>query len=407
LLILKIELNLYLDFNRMKKILFLSFYYMPDLCACSFRAEAFINAFKKLNKDDVQIDIVTTMPNRYSSYNIEADKFERVDDNINIHRIYLPNHNSGFLDQSKAFIIYFFKTLKYIKKKDYDLVFATSSRLFTALLGSYISKRKSIKLYLDIRDIFVDTMEEVLKFRIAKLIILPILKSIERYTFSNVSHINLVSKGFKEYFKTKYKSNYTYHTNGIDKIFLNFDFEHSENRDIPVITYAGNIGEGQGLHIIIPEAAKALEGEFQFVIIGAGGAKQRLIDEIDRLKISNIEMIDPVNRDSLLKYYQQTDFLFFHLNKYKAFEKVLPSKLFEYAVTNKAIIGGVSGYAAKFMSKNLSDSILFEPGDVASFVKQIRAFVMPDLARDDFIQKYSRENIMKTMVREIHVDYLV
>jgi len=380
---------------------------MPDLCACSFRAEAFINAFKKLNKDDVQIDIVTTMPNRYSSYNIEADKFERVDDNINIHRIYLPNHNSGFLDQSKAFIIYFFKTLKYIKKKDYDLVFATSSRLFTALLGSYISKRKSIKLYLDIRDIFVDTMEEVLKFRIAKLIILPILKSIERYTFSNVSHINLVSKGFKEYFKTKYKSNYTYHTNGIDKIFLNFDFEHSENRDIPVITYAGNIGEGQGLHIIIPEAAKALEGEFQFVIIGAGGAKQRLIDEIDRLKISNIEMIDPVNRDSLLKYYQQTDFLFFHLNKYKAFEKVLPSKLFEYAVTNKAIIGGVSGYAAKFMSKNLSDSILFEPGDVASFVKQIRAFVMPDLARDDFIQKYSRENIMKTMVREIHVDYLV
>ena len=390
----------------MKKILFLAFYYMPDLCACSFRAEAFINAFKKLNKDDVQIDIVTTMPNRYSSYNIEADKFERVDDNINIHRIYLPNHNSGFLDQSKAFIIYFYKTLKYIKKKDYDLVFATSSRLFTAFLGSYISKRKSIKLYLDIRDIFVDTMEEVIKFRIAKLIILPILKSIERYTFSNVSHINLVSKGFKEYFETKYKSNYTYHTNGIDNIFLNFDFENNENNDIPVITYAGNIGEGQGLHIIIPEAAKALEGEFQFVIIGAGGAKQKLIDEIERLKISNIKMIDPVNRDTLLKYYQQSDFLFFHLNNYKAFEKVLPSKIFEYAVTNKPVIGGVSGYAAKFMTENISDCILFEPGNVSSFVEQIRSCVNTEFIREEFIEKYSRDNIMKKMVSEIYSGYL-
>ena len=391
---------------KKRKILLLTFYFEPDLCACSFRATPLVDSLRNLLNVDDEIEVITTMPNRYSSYKVKSLAYEE-HGIIKIHRVKLKSHNSGFIDQAYSFTTYFFKVLKKTKGKDYDLVIATSSRLFTAFLGSVVARKVKAPLYLDIRDIFRDTMNEVLQSKILKSTILPALTWVENFTFKQASHINLVSEGFSNYFKSRFNKNYTYHTNGIDKIFLNFDFEHSENRDIPIITYAGNIGEGQGLHIIIPQAAKALEGEFQFVIIGAGGAKQKLIDEIDRLKISNIEMIDAVNRDSLLKYYQQTDFLFFHLNKYKAFEKVLPSKLFEYAATNKAIIGGVSGYAAKFMSTNLSDSILFEPGDVASFVKQIRAFVKPDLARDDFILKYSRENIMKTMVREIHEDYLV
>ena len=46
------------------KILFLSFYFPPDLCAGSFRAQSLIEGLKKQDKI-TEIEILTTIPNRY------------------------------------------------------------------------------------------------------------------------------------------------------------------------------------------------------------------------------------------------------------------------------------------------------------------------------------------------------
>ena len=51
----------------------------------------------------------------------------------------------------------------------YDLIFATSSRLMTAALAAWVSRRSGAPLYLDIRDLFVDTMNDVLSSRVAPL----------------------------------------------------------------------------------------------------------------------------------------------------------------------------------------------------------------------------------------------
>ena len=45
-------------------------------------------------------------------------------------------------------------------------------------------------------------------------------------------------------------------------------------------------------------------------------------------------LINPVSRDELRIFYDQSDFLFLHLNDYQAFRKVLPSKIFELATFN-------------------------------------------------------------------------
>lgn len=388
-----------------RKILLLSFYYEPDLCAGSFRATSLIESLGQVINYNDEIDIVTTIPNRYSSYKIDSKPFEEKG-NIKIHRIKLRSHNSGLIDQAISFSTYFFRSLSITKGRDYDLIIATSSRLFTAFLGSYVARRIKAPLYLDIRDIFTDTMNEVFKSRLLKSFIMPVLYKIENYTFNKASHINLVSEGFAKYFNDRYDKEYSYYTNGIDKVFLDYNFDQEKKNVIPIITYAGNIGEGQGLHIIIPDAAKALEGEYKFVIIGGGGAKEKLLNAIKELDLTNVEMIDPVGRDTLLEYYKKSDYLFFHLNKYKAFEKVLPSKIFEYAVTNKPLIGGVSGYASKFILENVTDSIIFEPGNVSSFVGQIRSFKKKDYRRVDFINQYSRSNVMKKMVDDIQEKFL-
>ena len=137
------------------RILILSYYYHPDLSAGSFRTKALIDAFK--NKD-ANATVLTTIPNRYATYQTKVKKIER-SSNIEIIRFNVPSHNSGMIDQARSFISFYFQVKAYIKDNDFDLVYATSSRLFTAFLGARIARKKDIPLYLDIRDLFIDTIK--------------------------------------------------------------------------------------------------------------------------------------------------------------------------------------------------------------------------------------------------------
>jgi len=385
------------------KILIISFYYEPDLCAGSFRTTSFVKALKAHLGHDDFIDVVTTMPNRYSTFAVDANEIEN-QGNVLIKRIKIPTHKSGFADQSKSFLIYLIKTLEYVIGRKYDVVFATSSRLLSAFLGAIIARQKKVPLYLDIRDIFTDTMSSVLDKSALKSVI-PLFMLIEKFTMGSADKINFVSKGFIPYFQKKHSNGlkYSFFPNGIDEEFLSFHGNRSAANDKTskvVFTYTGNIGEGQGLEKIIPQIAQKYPN-VNLQVIGDGGRKKVLRESIARLP--NVKLIDPVNRASLLKYYEESDFLFLQLNDYDAFKKVLPSKIFEYAATYKPIIAGVDGYARDFIEEHLPDAIVYKPCDIDDFCKKFDAFdgVVDIDNRRNFITEFSRSNIMDAMARDL------
>ena len=382
------------------RILILSFYYEPDLCAGSFRTTALVKELeKKLDSNDT-LDIITTLPNRYSTFRNSALEYEKKS-NIQINRVNVGEHKSGFIDQSISFFHFSINVIKILRKREkYDIVYATSSRLMTAFLGALVSNRQKSKLFLDLRDIFTDTLESI--FKQSKLrYIIPIFKKIERYTVNSATHINLVSKGFESYFSNiNNKVTYSFYPNGIDDVFLKFDFTKKINNSKNIITYAGNIGEGQGLEKIIPQMAQILGDGYEIHIVGDGGTKEKLKKNLQG--IGNVKLFNPVERAELLKIYKNSDFLFLHLNDYEAFKKVLPSKIFEYAVTNKFIIAGVGGYAKEFIEKNIDNVILFEPCSADDFYKKfINSDLESHIDRKEFINKFSRQKIMEEMSQRI------
>lgn len=389
----------------MKRIVYLTFYYQPDLCAGSFRNTPLaIELAKQASEKDIIVDVYTTLPNRYSTFEQSALEFEEIG-NLRIHRISLPPHKSGMLDQVLSFREFYSAVIKLNINTRADLVFASSSRLFTAYLGYTIAKKNNAPLYLDIRDIFVETMSDVFKSNFLKIGILPLLKLIENKTFNYAKHINLISGGFKSYFTKISNTEFTFFTNGIDEefleaipVFVKKDKIHSKK----LIVYAGNIGEGQGLHKIIPKAAQELGSAFEFLIIGDGGTKKLLQDEIESLSISNVVLEKPVNRKVLQSIYRDADYLFIHLNDYPAFRKVLPSKIFELATFGKPIIAGVSGFASEFIKKEISDSFVFEPCNAQQLVEFLKTDLQSNsIDRKEFKLKYKRSNINKLMAESI------
>lgn len=381
------------------RILFLSFYYKPDLCAGSFRSTALISSLKESLPPSSNVDVLTTFPNRYSSFNEQALEEEN-DGQIHVHRIAIPEHNSGMFDQSKAYFFYCKEVMRLTKDKEYDAIFATSSRLMTAFIGAYLSKRRSLPLFLDIRDIFVDTLSDVLPKKLS-FFLLPFFSRIERWTMRQASHINLVSKGFEPYFHERYPNvPLSFFSNGIDAEFIGLEPKRKRDKcepDTVNILYVGNIGEGQGLHKIIPELAARLSKQVKFIIIGDGGQRKFLQERVDEMNLENVEFIAPVSRCELLAYYQKSQILFLHLNDYAAFEKVLPSKLFEYGALGKPILAGVSGFSAYFIGKELDNAEVFEPCDVDMAVDAFNKLNLITSPRELFVKKYSRKRLMDQM----------
>jgi len=387
------------------RILLLSFYYPPDLSAGSFRAEALVNALRAELGDHVDIEVVTTQPNRYHSFTANAVSIER-SPLLTIRRIDVPAHRSGIRDQALAFASFAFNALKITRKKKYDLIFATSSRLMTASLGALIAKRNGCGLYLDIRDILVDTLRELLPSRWGQLSA-SIFSPIERWTIKQATRVNLISPGFLPYFNTRYPGReFTLYTNGVDELFIN----HPQALQLPAlqtrserlqVVYAGNIGTGQGLDQILPELAKRLSGKVDFHLIGAGSALESLRKALERAEVENVRISPPMKRDQLLRVYHQADVLFLHLNNLKAFRRVLPSKLFEYAATDKPIWGGLSGYASRFAQKRIKNVALFPPCDVDAAIEALQGLELQKISRLDFVQQYSRTAIKKRMALDV------
>jgi hypothetical protein len=387
-----------------KRILALSFYYRPDLSAGSFRTTALVDALLEQQSSKVKIDVITTLPNRYSSFNSQAPERES-SERLSIRRIKLPPHHSGKLDQAKAFVRFALEASELAKGKRYDLVFATSSRLMTAALGAWIARRSNSPLYLDIRDIFVDTIKDVVPKKVA-FVLKPLFSVIERWSINGAVHVNLVSRGFEPCFKARYpKQSFSYFTNGIDEEFMLQDSaaahkSRADNGPIRVL-YAGNMGEGQGLHAIIPAVARRLRGRASFKLIGDGGRRSQLVKALAESGADNVELASPMPRDELIKEYLNADVLFLHLNDYDAFKKVLPSKIFEYAALGKPIWAGVSGYAARFLHEEVSNVAVFHPCDAEQALQVLNQLEIRDAPRRTFIHKFSRKTIMRAMAGDV------
>ncbi|MDZ7938368.1 MAG: glycosyltransferase family 4 protein [Rhodoferax sp.] len=384
------------------KILVLSFYFRPDLSAGAFRTTALVRALTAL-APEAEIKVVTTLPNRYQSFAIDAPEYEVVD-GVSITRIALPSHQSGMLDQSKAFLHFARVVLKVVRNDRYDLVYATSSRLMTAVLGSWISMRKSCPLYLDIRDIFVDTVKDVLPRRIAGPIRV-FFSLLERRAVARAISVNLVSGGFRDYFASRYpQQRFTFLTNGIDEEFLVVapTVASPIKTTSPLnVLYAGNLGEGQGMHTILPELARRSIGRVHFTVYGDGGRKSLLLDRLSELKITNVEVRPPVSRAQLIDAYQTADVLFLHLGDYDAFTKVLPSKIFEYAAMGKPIWAGIPGFSAEFVRNEIENVGVFPPGDVDAAIQALDRLVIHDIPRAEFVEKYSRDAICLALATDI------
>lgn len=379
-----------------QKILYLSYYFEPDIRAGLYRGESFVEELARQVQRVATIDVIATQPNVQNSFGIETPMCEEKE-NYRIRRVAIPMHRNGGRSQWRSYLSFYRKTKRLTKNTKYDLVVVSTPNLITAYLGYIIAKGNKASLYLDIRDVFMDNIKEDLQSNIFRKVFLTKLYKIEKKVMDYASHINLISGGFTPYFDKFNFQSYSTYPNGIDELFLDIPESTNIPSEIKTVTYSGNIGEEQGLHQIIPRTAKELGGEYRFKIIGDGSKKQQLIDEVTKLGVNNVEILPPMKWEGLIEIYNQSDFLFMHLDDAYASKTELPTKIFELAAFDKPILAGVAGFAREFMNENVVNSILFNPNDSDQMVEQLKHYTHRTEPRREFIWRFSKEKINAEM----------
>lgn len=348
-----------------------------------------------------ELTVITTQPNRYPSIAKTVTDENRL---INIIRIKVPLHKNGFFDQMKSYSFYCYSVFKIIRQEEFDLVIATSSRLFTACLASLVAYRLKAKFVIDLRDILSDSLTSVFKHSLSRVIIAGI-RIIETWTLNRADAINIISPAFISHLHAlNFKKKYKVFTNGVDDDLINENFfTEKKYNEKKLILYAGNIGFGQGLHRILPQLASQYKNNLNFRVIGDGAMKKELFSEIKKLGLNNIQILDSMPRGDLMEHYREADIFFIHLNDVEVFERVLPSKIFEYAATKKPIIAGVSGFPAEFIRSELEGVKVFRPCDIGSASDVLKDLNWTNFIyeRKDFFQSFSRQKIYSDMAEFI------
>lgn len=166
-----------------------------------------------------------------------------------------------------------------------------------------------------------------------------------------------------------------------------------------VILYAGNLGEKQGLNIII-DCARHFQDDpdIVFLIVGNGTGKARLQDQIEHSGLSNITLAPLQESNDLPALLASAD-CHLVIQKRGVADAVMPSKLTNIlAVGGNAVITADPGTSLGDLCADFPGiATLVAPGSAEALIQGIRAAL--DLPRPNPIaQNYAQEHLSKNKI---------
>lgn len=365
-----------------KHILVISQYFFPEQFRINDICEEWV-------KRGYKVTVVTGIPN-YPQGKF-YDGFGLFKQNKQTYRgieiIRLPivprGNNSLMLALNYAsFVVSGFIWQLFTKLKPDNVFIFEVSPMTQALPGVWLSKRRNIPCYIYVQDLWPENVEIITGIK-NKSIINAIGKMVD-YIYKNSTGIFTTSRSFVEAIISR----------GVDKEKVNYWPQYAEDFYVPVekqdieeipnvdnlnITFTGNIGQAQGLDILV-EAAKILKEEYQvdnvtFNIVGDGRYKEKLKQNItDNEVIGMFHFIGKQKPEKIPDILASSDIAFLSLIKDPLFSKTIPAKLQSYMACGKPILAAADGETSTIILES-ECGICVPSGDAYALAKGILEYL--------------------------------
>jgi glycosyltransferase involved in cell wall biosynthesis len=262
-------------------------------------------------------------------------------------------------------------------KADYVFIFEVSP-MTQALPGVWYAKRRNIPCYLYVQDLWPENIEIVAGIT-NKNIIGSIGKMVD-YIYKRCTKIFTTSKSFVNSIAER----------GVPTDRLEYWPQYAEDFYLPLknvrtseipdddvfnITFAGNIGNAQGLDIL-PKTAMLLKEQkmnkkIRFNIIGDGRYKKELIELVNMQNVDEMfNFIDKQPATRIPELLSTSDAAFLSLVDSPLFAMTIPAKLQSYMACGIPIIASADG-ETNHIIKEAKAGVCNPPGDFQKLAESI------------------------------------
>ena len=395
------------------RILVVSQYFFPE----NFRINDLCYGLKEKGHN---VAVLTGKPNYpngqfYEAYGFFKKKFEVIN-GINIYRSNLipRGEGSGFrlFVNYLSFVFFGLFRLFFIKEK-FDKIFVYApSPITVGYLGAFASFLFRAKPYLWVHDLWPESVKDA--GGIKNEIVLSLVNLMTKSIYYFYQTILVQSPSFKEYLMAQGVNKkkiiyYPYYAESFYNIVdQKPDLEEIFSKKLNLV-FAGNIGVAQSFDTIIKSVKVASEmlDNFQFIILGEGRDKKRVLDKIESMSLTNnFKFLGSFPPEEMPNFFASADALVVSLKKSKIFSMTIPGKLQSYLASGKPIIASLDGIGAEII-KESSSGYVTPSEDHHGLAKSIISFDKLSLeqrsklganARKYFEKEFERDKLLLKLI---------
>ncbi len=336
------------------KILVFSQYFYPE----NFRINALC---QELVRRGHAVTVVTGYPQYplgrlYDGYGFDIP-YETSWNGVTIHRVKVHPRGKGLAGMLRNTMDYVVEAEKWVKncRERFDAVYVFEVSPVTVGLPAVAYKKKfHVPMLFNLQDLWPENVEEVLGIRFA-----PVTWCINRivdriYTASD--KILCASQGFTQNLRSRgvAPQKLVYWPQFCPDVHL----EGARRPEIYPedtfnIVFAGNLGDAQGLDLMV-EAAKQLKGSpIRWFLVGDGRARARLEQKVQSCGVTReVTFVGRVDAAEADCYVHFADCAYLSFQDNRLFNMTLPAKLQTYLACGTPILAAAGGESAQLVEEN-------------------------------------------------------
>ena len=337
----------------------------------------------------------------------EREYFEKTGVKV-VHVEQHPRGNNP-LSLIRNYISFARNSKKYVRKmdKDYDVVLGYQLSPITSMEAALEYKRLyGAPVVFYTLDIWPVSAEGMLKSKSNPLMI-PV-KRLSRRIYQGADRILVTSRPFMEYL---------HRANGIDYNSMAYLPQHAgdgminmdlraEDNGIADFMFAGNLGKGQRLDVIV-KAARILgkRKDYMIHVVGDGRMRIELENMVKEYRLQdNVVFYGNQKREDMPRFYKMADALLITLRGNNEVGDTMPGKLQMYMTTGKPIFGAINGAAYEVIKEARCGSCV-KAGDYEGLAKLMKLYIEHP---SDFEQcgQNAHDYFLKHFTLDIYMDGL-
>lgn len=354
------------------KLVILTQYFPPEVGAPQNRL---YELAVRLQKKGVEVTILTAMPNYPSMKIHEAYKgkwyVKETTEGMIIHRAWIfVTSSKGVVKRLMNYFSFVFTSfwIGLFKLPKHDFLLVESPPLFLGKTAYALSRLHGSKMIFNVSDLWPESAEKL--GIVTNKTFLKTATILEEFLYQRAALITGQTQGICANIQSRFPKKQVYWLpNGVDiayydadKITTDFREKNGFPNDAFLLLYAGIIGHAQGLEVIL-EAAELLKDQpkIQFLLLGSGPEKEKLIALKQSKHLQNVHFLDTVEKAQMPYIVAAVDAAVIPLKKLDLFLGAIPSKIFENLAMKKPIILGVEGEAKTLFIEQGKAGVAFEP----------------------------------------------